>query len=109
MLFMAEFIHLILSGNKTQTRRHWKRKPPKVGSVIFAQTKLFKNETRFARIKILRVWECDPNDISIDDVIAEGFLDKSDFIRTYRKLNEKKWDDKSRKHWAIEFEVVERL
>ena len=108
MLFKEQFKGKILAGVKTQTRRFWKRKPPKVGSVVFAQTKLFKNDSRFARIKILRVWEWDGMTIADDDILNEGFLTAGEFLKTYFDLNDG-CTDKSRKHWAVEFEVVERI
>ena len=108
MLFTERLRDQILSGVKTQTRRYWKRKPPKVGSIVFAQTKLFKNDTRFARIKILRVWEWDGETISDDDVMAEGFLSFPEFMREYYRLNNG-CKDPLRTHYAVEFEVVEKI
>ena len=109
MLFTEYSKRYILSGDKTQTRRFWKRKPPKEGSVVFAETQLFKKEARFARIKILSVKEWDGVNISIADVMAEGFLDKTQYLTEYNRLNKGKLDDKDRTHYVIDFEVVERL
>ena len=109
MLFTEHSKRHILSGTKTQTRRFWKRKPPKIGSVVLAETQLFKKEARFARIKILSVEEWDGVNIEINDVMAEGFLDKTQYLMEYNRLNKGKLDDKSRTHYVINFEVVNKL
>ena len=57
MLFKPEHVQPILEGEKTQTRRAWKRWPVKVGGVYQCQTKLYDNSSVFARIRVLRRWE----------------------------------------------------
>ena len=116
MLFKKEMANLILDGLKTQTRRFSLKRPARPGSLHYAQRKLYDPSSRFARLQILRVWEWNGVDITPEDAIAEGFKHNhtgSDkeltgrFLNYYQYLNRKASRPHERKHWAIEFEVVE--
>ena len=117
MLFKKEMAELILDGLKWQTRRWSLRKPAKVDSLHYAQTKLYDKESRFARLKITRVWEWNGVYITPEDAIAEGFQrnpEKSDkelcgrFLNYYNVINAHQPRKTERTHWAIEFEVIEK-
>ena len=109
ILFTPPFDQKILSGQKTMTARCWKQKPPRVGQIIDAQTG-YANSTRFAKLKVVDVWEWDGSMTSecLTDEIAkkEGFEDANDFIFAYYSLNSHTIADNDRRHWFIEFEVV---
>ena len=119
ILFTPPSDQRILDGTKTMTARFWKRKPPKEGALISAQTGYAKT-TRFAILKVLKVWEWDGEDVSrvlsgigdhrdITEEIAkkEGFESIGGFCETYYSLNAHNWHDPDRTHWFIEFELQE--
>lgn len=109
ILFTPPSDQKILSGQKTMTARCWKRKPPRIGQVIDAQTG-YANSTRFAQLKVIDVWEWDGdiNSECLTDEIArkEGFVDVDDFIFAYYSLNSRTIADNDRRHWFIEFELI---
>ena len=122
ILFTSPSDQKILAGTKTMTARCWRKNPPEVGAIIYAQTGR-SNTTRFAKLRVLDVREWNGYQISsgwysdekahyeLAQKIAkkEGFDSAMDFLYTYRELNLHNWTDAKRKHWFIEFEVVERL
>ena len=131
ILFTPPSDRKILDGEKTMTARYWKRKPPKVGDLIAAQTEYSKS-TRFAILKIKNVfkWHISVNFsiFFLDDIlggwkvpskrklkniaIQEGFDLWINFLHEYHRLNANKFDKFSspkRTHYFIEFELVEDL
>ena len=104
ILFKKEFIPLILSGKKYQTRRLWLNLRAKPGTYHWAQTSL-KPETRFAKLYILRAEEWDGEMISMEDVRAEGFETEEEFWQTFNQLNTKRSVDPRRRFYVIEFEI----
>ena len=102
----------ILAGEKTMTARFWLANPPKEGDIVAAQTGRAKT-TRFALLKIVKVWEWSGTDRVATEkekkMIAEkeGFWDFTQFYQAYYSLNAHNWNDPKRKHWFIEFEVKE--
>lgn len=116
ILFTGDTPEKILNKTKTMTARHWLISPPQVGEIVTASTGR-KKETRFAKLKITKVWEWDPLTITSNlsneelNIIGEleGFDSWFEFYHAYKSLNAWDWDNPRRKHWFIEFEVVERL
>ena len=106
MLFNAKSREDILNGKKTQTRRCRRSGVAVPGALHWAQTKLFDKSTRFARLRILNVWEWDGNTITPEDVKAEGYNTKSEFLNAYRSMNHNRIGKPGYTHYAIEFEVV---
>ena len=111
ILFSHEHVDKVRSGRKTETRRCWKTQKVREGSVHYEQ-RSFRPEKRFARIRILKVWEQNPREITPEQVKAEGFESKEEFIEAYYKHYpeadaevERGW----RKHLAFRFEVIELL
>ena len=104
ILFTPSLAEKIISGEKTQTRRCWRTRRCKPGSEHWAQLNL-KPDSRFARLKIDRVWEWDGINISREDAIAEGFEDEMAFSAAYSDLNAHKVGNEDRTHYAIAFEV----
>ena len=107
MLFKPEFIELIKSGRKTQTRRLWKTAHVRVGGVYDARTKLFERASVFARIQVLSLRREKIAEISEDDARAEGFASRVEFLKAFRRINQ----NKSRKAgrglaWVVTFRYV---
>ena len=109
ILFTPDNVPKILSGQKTQTRRCWKRPRAKVGSFHWAQLN-YAPESRFARLEILDVWEQAPEEISEANVKAEGFTSKTGFLAAYDACNpnyEALVASGERRHFVIDFRVVD--
>ena len=104
-LFTAESAKKIRQGVKTQTRRLHLKPRAIPGSVHWAQRTL-RPDSRFARLKILRVWEWDGETISHEDVKAEGFDTAAEFWKAFNRLNRLHATDPERKHIAYEFRVI---
>jgi hypothetical protein len=104
-LFKEYFMHLIAKGLKTQTRRLHKRARAKIGAVHQCRTKLFGEP--FAYIKILRVWQEKLEDISQEDVYAEGLdMTPEEFIEGFMEIQPKALPDTML--WCYEFKVVKK-
>lgn len=103
ILFKPEHVAPILSGDKTQTRRLGKRRW-KVGSYHQCKTRLFGGEP-FARVAILHVWQQPLQAITEEDVRAEGYATKQDFLDAFCRISgpmevANPWV------WAVEFVLV---
>ena len=125
MLFQKQFVEQILSGEKTRTTRFRKRAMVKVGSIYKAKTHRFSKE-HFALIKVVKIRTADFSPHSefrsnswIADLSAvigyqnrerhaekEGVEDWYEFRDVYTKLNAEHRDDSERKHYVIDFGVV---
>lgn len=107
ILFKKEFKQLILDKKKTVTCRYWKQKPPQVGQIIHAKTD-YTAKSRFAKLRVLKVWQwCGDINILTDDIAhKEGFESVSAFVETLQKINKDKQSDTDRKFWFVEFEMV---
>ena len=116
LLFTPPSDQKILDELKTMTARCWRQKPPAVDEVIRAQTGR-KKETSFALLKVLNVREWNGRTIasagfdypSKEVAIKEGFESIDDFLFAYWNLNDWCWDDEKRKHWFIEFEMIDEF
>ena len=104
-LFTTESAKKIRQGIKTQTRRLHRHSRALPSSEHWAQRTL-KPESRFARLKILRVWEWDGETISDEEVKAEGFGTAAEFWEAFNALNRFHVKDPKRKHIAYEFRVI---
>lgn len=102
ILFKPEHVDLILSGEKTQTRRLGKKRW-NVGAVHQCKTGLF--DDLFARVKILDVYEERLGDMGYVDIAAEGYAGK-DYKAAWERINKKPWDD-DLVVWVVAFEVTE--
>ena len=105
MIFTKDNAFKILDGKKTQTRRMWLKPAVKVGNIYKAQLYSWR-EPWFAKIKVIRLWKWDGENISQEDAIAEGYGSPDEFMFHYLELN-MKLDLAGRENYAIEFEVVE--
>lgn len=114
VLFKPRHAPLILRKLKWQTRRAWKKPRAKVGSLHWAQLKMFDPASRFARLHILKVWQEPLGKISRADAKAEGGnldpdgkfepYDKKAFLSVFDYINGPGMYEEL--VYAIEFEVV---
>ena len=107
--FTRASAYYILSGEKTQTRRVWKRSQVKEGNEYWATMNRFSKDGRFARIKVVNLREWDGKRISTEDAWKEGFPNTQEFWQAYRSLNRDKLNDPDRKQYIIDFEVTSAL
>lgn len=82
LLFKPEFVDLILSGRKTQTRRVHKR-PRRVGSIHNCQINF--DSKPFCRVLITRVRHQMLCDISEADILKEGFNSRGEFFKFFER------------------------
>ena len=86
LLFKPIHVPLILSGEKVQTRRSWKKARAKVGAIHLAKIKMLSKEY-FARLLILAVYEERLGDISEEDARAEGYQTKYAYLVAFQEIN----------------------
>jgi len=103
ILFKSEYIESILNGTKTQTRRAGKKRW-NVGSVHQCQTQLFKNNSVFAKVEILDVYEERLGDISESDAQIEGGYDRNTFAAVWARINGRY--EPNLQVWVVKFKVV---
>ena len=105
MLFKPEHVPLILSGRKTQTRRLGKKRW-NVGAIHQCQTKMLRNDSVFAHVRILDVSRSDPiASLSDEAVYAEGYDEWRDFWSVWCAINGG-GSSPSATPWVVEFELV---
>ena len=119
LLFTGDAPDQIIRKEKNITARHWRRTPPAVDSLFRAQRGR-KKETSFAicRVVDVRRWNgklitsAGQDYVPFDIATREGFRGDAriaDFLETYQKLNAHNRYDRKRKHYFIEFELIEIL
>jgi hypothetical protein len=82
MLFKPYLVEAILRGDKTETRRLWKRCMVKVNGVYDAQTN-FSNRSTFAKIRITYVRRERLGNINGDDLRKEGCSSIEEFMKIW--------------------------
>ena len=125
MLFRKEFVEKILLGKKTCTTRFRKHAMVKVGNIYKAKTNRFSKE-HFALIKVVSIRSADftphnelgrhrwLHDLELTigyenrewHAEKEGFEDWYEFRDVYTDINAAHRDDAERRHWIIDFGVV---
>ena len=88
------------------TARYWKRPRAVPGSYHWAQLNR-KAESRFARLLILDVQEWDGLHADKKFAEKEGYQSSTEFLFSYWHLIDHKRNETDRKHYKIEFEVVD--
>lgn len=103
ILFTPNHVEMIKAGEKTQSRRIWKRPRAKVGSIHLVKTELFSKE-HHCRIRILDVRRELLGNITEDDARAEGGYSISEYIEVWREINGV--FDPDQLVYVVDFEVV---
>ena len=108
LLFMPEHQEPILAGRKTETRRIWKLKRARVGSVHRAKTRMLSKEC-FAFLKILAVYKQRLGDITDESIRDEGYESLEGYKAALEKANRThgfKWDD-NLEVYVIKFKLLD--
>ena len=108
ILFQRWGIQAILEGRKTQTRRIADYRPCLVDDLLWVKSKLFQRKadtTLWLKVTDVRVERL--QDITEADVLAEGCIDKEDFIQCWDKIYAKLWHpwDRNPFVWVITFKI----
>jgi len=103
ILFTPRHVEMIKAGEKTQTRRVWKRPRAKVGAVHLVKTELFSKE-HHCRIRITGLRSQRLADISEEDARAEGGYTVAEYIQVWREINGD-WNP-DQLVYVVDFEVV---
>ena len=107
-LFKQEHVEPILNGTKTQTRRIWKRRRAVPGSLHWAQRDLTPG-SRFARLRVLRVWQERLRSIGHEDANAEGYPHRLAYLAAFKQISGHKMRVTNPVVWCVEFELVEAV
>jgi len=102
LLFKHEHVEMILAGQKTQTRRIWKKPRVRVGGVHQAKERLFG--PAFARIKIHAIQKERLLDITSEDAYCEGDYSREEFFKKWFEINPK--SSANPEVYAVIFEVA---
>ena len=104
LLFKPEHVELILSGQKTQTRRLWPHGcRVKVGNVYQCRTRMMDKASTFARIRVKRIWREQLGEIQELNAHEEGYPSRAAYIEAFRRINGHAALDTV--VWAVEFEI----
>lgn len=103
ILFTPNHVEMIKAGEKTQTRRIWKRPRAKVGAVHLVKTELFSKE-HHCKIRILDVRLEPLGAVSEEDARAEGGYTVAEYIEVWREINGD--FDPDQLVYVVDFEVV---
>ena len=103
ILFKHHHVKPILSGEKTATRRKWRKRRVRVGSVHQCKTALYTKDY-FARVRILNVYCERLGDMTLTDYRKEGGYTKKTFIEVWKQINGSY--EPNENVWVIEFELI---
>ena len=112
LLFKPEHVPMILSGQKTVTRRFWKKRRAVPGSIHQACLALSgPGRKPFAKLRILEVYQERVGDISNADIQAEGYTGRNEYYDVLLDINKgrfpNEWDMLHSLVWVVRFEVAE--
>lgn len=107
MLFKPEHIEQIRAGEKTVTRRDWKRRQVTEGGVYIASTEMFtSHEDADCYIRVEDVYDEPLGAISPAQADREGGYTVDEFEQVWREINGS-WDA-AKRVTVVEFEYVGR-
>lgn len=107
ILFKSFHVPLILTRQKTETRRVWSHGcRVKVGSVHQAKTSLFAKEY-FAELRILKVWKQRLGEMTSQNAKAEGYRTVAEYKKIWEEINGS-WND-GQEVWAVRFKILDQL
>lgn len=104
MIFTPSSIEKIKSGQKTETRRIWKRPHVKVGGVYGTRASRRDKETGSTRIRVTEVRQEFLGDVDSGATHREGFSSVEDFMAVWKQLHGE-WNPKQTVY-VVRFEVV---
>jgi len=88
MLFKERHVGPIERGEKTQTRRVWKRCHVRVGGTYPVQLRMFaKNADALGWIRVLELRDERLGDLSREDAMAEGGYSQMEFYDVWAAIN----------------------
>ena len=105
ILFTHEHVEMILAGQKTQTRRIWKKPRAVVGSVHQVKEKMFG--PRLTEIYIHAVHKEHLLDITGEDAYHEGGYSREEFLKKWFEINPK--SPSNPEIYAVTFELVQSM
>jgi len=105
--FKQHHVKPILSGEKTATRRKWKKCRVRVGSVHQCKTGALFTKDYFARIRILKAYRERLGDMRRTDYRKEGGYTKKSFIEVWKQINGSY--NPNERVWVVEFELIEEV
>ena len=88
LLFKKDLVPLIIEKRKWQTRRVWKRRRVRPGSMQKAKTQMLSSDW-FAVLPITRVWRQRLGNITEAEAHAEGFSSLAEFKEYWTRLHGK--------------------
>lgn len=106
MLFKPEHVDMIKMGEKTATRRDWKRWQVKEGGIYPVQTKMFQPKTDCeAFIKVTKRYKEKFKNMELEDVLKEGYSSMEHFKDIWKRINGE-YPDPEQQIYVVEFEYV---
>jgi len=107
MQFTPEHIEKIKRGEKTVTRRDWKRAMVKVGGVYPAQTQRYQRKSECdVFFRVIALYRQRLGDMTEEDAKKEGGYTLEEFEKVWKEING--WWDPNRVVWVVEFEPILR-
>lgn len=107
MLFQPEHIKQIRSGEKTATRRDWKRRAAKPGNIYIASSEMFtSHEDADCYIRVSDVYEEPLGEMDEEDATKEGGYSLPEFRDVWREIHGK-WTPEET-IYVVEFEYAGR-
>lgn len=106
MLFQKEHIEQIRNGEKTVTRRDWRRRQAREGGVYIASTEMFtSHEEADCYIQVTDVYQEQLGEMDDRDAEKEGGYTLEEFQRLWEYINGEPWDPE-KEVYVVEFEYV---
>lgn len=106
LLFQEEHIEQIRNGEKTVTRRDWRRRQAREGGVYIASTEMFtSHEEADCYIQVTDVYQEQLGEMDDRDAEKEGGYTLEEFQRLWEDINGEPWDPE-KEVYVVEFEYV---
>ena len=107
MLFKPEHKKMIIEGQKTATRRNWKKRMAKTGGTYAVQTRMFQPKIECSIIKANDVYQQRLGDMTESDAMMEGRYTPSEFKKVFERING--FWDADLIVWVVEFKLIKTI